>query len=114
MAPPFREVEFDIMYGEGISKEGDVLDLAADSEIIEKSGAWFAFEGERIGQGRENAKEFLKAHPDVMDKIERAVLAKHGITRIGDPLAAAPAPAPPNGAAPEEKRAPKRPDPPRA
>jgi len=101
MAPPFREVEFDIMYGEGISKEGDVLDLASEGEILEKSGAWFAFEGERIGQGRENAKEFLKAHPEVMDKIERAVLAKHGVTRVGD--APAPAPATGNGAPVDDK-----------
>jgi recombination protein RecA len=112
MAPPFREVEFDIMYGEGVSKEGDVLDLASESEIVEKSGAWFAFDGERIGQGRENAKEFLKAHPEVMEKIERAVLAKHGIVRVGDPLAAAPA-APQNGSAVDEKR-PKKPEQPRA
>jgi recombination protein RecA len=100
LAPPFREVEFDIMYGEGISKEGDVLDLASEAGIIDKSGAWFAFEGERIGQGRENAKEYLKSHPEVLDRIERAVLVKNGIHRAGDPPAAAPAPA--NG---EEKPA---------
>ena len=103
LAPPFREVEFDIMYGEGISKEGDVLDLGAEANIVEKSGAWFAFEGERIGQGRENAKEYLKAHPDVMEKIERAVLAKNGITRVGDPLAA-PATATANGTAEDKPR----------
>ena len=84
MAPPFREIEFDIMFGEGISKEGDVLDLASEANIVEKSGAWFGYEGERIGQGRENAKEFLKQHPELLDKIERAVLAKHGIARSGD------------------------------
>ena len=84
LAPPFREVEFDIMYGEGISKEGDVLDLGAEAGIVEKSGAWFAFEGERIGQGRENAKEYLKAHPDILDRVERAVLAKNGINRGGE------------------------------
>jgi recombination protein RecA len=94
MAPPFREVEFDVMYGEGISKEGDVLDLAAEAGIVDKSGAWFAFEGERIGQGRENAKEFLKANAATLEKIERAVLAKHGIARVGEPT-------PTNGA--EEK-----------
>src|SRR6266545_3458579 len=65
MAPPFREAEFDIMYGEGISKEGDLLDLAVEKRIIEKSGAWFAFGGERLGQGRENAKQFLKEHADI-------------------------------------------------
>jgi recombination protein RecA len=111
MAPPFREVEFDIMYGEGISKDGDVLDLGAEAEIVEKSGAWFAFEGERIGQGRENAKEFLKAHPEVRDKIERAVLAKHGIARVGDPIPVVAAPA--NGAT-DEKAHPKKADRPRA
>ena len=84
LAPPFREVEFDIMFGEGISKEGDVLDLATEAAIIEKSGAWFSFEGERIGQGRENAKDYLREHPAIADKMERAVLAKHGIARAGD------------------------------
>src|SRR5215813_8341007 len=88
LAPPFREVEFDIMYGEGISKEGDILDLGSEGNVIEKSGAWFAWKGERIGQGRENAKEFLKANPDVATQIERAVLEKHGIKRAGDPAAA--------------------------
>jgi recombination protein RecA len=112
MAPPFREVEFDIMFGEGLSKEGDVLDLAAEAEIVEKSGAWFAYDGERIGQGRENAKEFLKAHPEVMEKIERAVLAKAGITRSGDAHAQAAAPAPTNGATDDKPR--KKPEQPRA
>src|SRR6185436_15440693 len=70
LAPPFREVEFDIMYGTGISREGDLLDLGAENNVNEKSGAWFAFGGERIGQGRENAKEFLKSHPDVYTTIE--------------------------------------------
>src|SRR5437016_3259324 len=73
LAPPFREVEFDIMYGEGISKEGDILDLASEMNVLEKSGAWFAWKGERIGQGRENAKEFLKTNVDVANQIERAV-----------------------------------------
>src|SRR5262245_34658925 len=89
LAPPFREVEFDIMYGEGISKEGDTLDLAAELNILEKSGAWFAWKGERIGQGRENAKEFLKAHPETAKEIERAVLEKHGIVRTVDATAPA-------------------------
>src|SRR5438093_4614841 len=65
MAPPFKEVEFDILYGQGISKEGDLVDLASDSNIVDKSGAWFSFNGERIGQGRENAKQFLIEHPEV-------------------------------------------------
>jgi recombination protein RecA len=112
MAPPFREVEFDIMYGEGISKEGDVLDLAAEADIVEKSGAWFAYDGERIGQGRENAKEFLKAHPEVLDKIERAMLAKNGIVRVGDTLATQAA-APANGAQVVEEK-PRKKEQPRA
>jgi recombination protein RecA len=83
MAPPFREVEFDILYGQGISRAGDVLDLATDLNLVEKSGAWFSFSGERIGQGRENAKTYLEAHPDMMDKLEQLVLDKHGIKRGG-------------------------------
>src|SRR5436190_6366921 len=71
LAPPFREVEFDIMYGTGVSREGDLLDLASENNIIEKSGAWFAFGGERIGQGRENAKEFLHSHPEMYGTIEK-------------------------------------------
>src|ERR1700744_5286075 len=70
MAPPFREVEFDILYGHGISHSGDVIDLAVEANIIEKSGAWFSFQSERIGQGRENARTFLEAHPAMLDKIE--------------------------------------------
>ena len=81
MAPPFREVEFDIMYGEGISHEGDLVDLGAECSVVEKSGAWFGFEGERIGQGRENAKQFLRDHPDIAKKIEAKVLVHHGIKR---------------------------------
>jgi len=81
MAPPFREVEFDIMYGEGISREGDLIDLGADCNAVEKSGAWFSFEGERIGQGRENAKQFLREHPEIAKKIEAKVLAHHGVNR---------------------------------
>jgi recombination protein RecA len=81
------------MYGEGISKEGDILDLGSgEANVVEKSGAWFAWKGERIGQGRENAKEFLKANPDVAVQIERAVLEKHGIRRAGEESAAAAAP----------------------
>jgi recombination protein RecA len=81
MAPPFREVEFDILYGQGISRAGDLVDLAAELGIVEKSGAWFSFGGERIGQGRENAKAYLDQHPELMDKIEGLVLSKHGIKR---------------------------------
>jgi recombination protein RecA len=81
VAPPFREAEFDIMYGEGISREGDLLDLAVEKRIIEKSGAWFAFSGERLGQGRENAKQFLKENPSVRQAIEDRVRKELGLVR---------------------------------
>ena len=84
MAPPFREVEFDILYGQGISRSGDLIDLASDLEIVEKSGAWYSFQGERIGQGRENVKTYLDQHPELMDKLELMVLQKHDIrSRLG-------------------------------
>jgi recombination protein RecA len=81
MAPPFREVEFDILYGEGISHEGDLVDLGAECGAVEKSGAWFGFGGDRIGQGRENSKQFLREHPDVAKKIEAKILAHFGVAR---------------------------------
>src|SRR5512145_2059238 len=81
MAPPFREAEFDIMYGEGISREGDLLDLAVEKRIVEKSGAWFAYSGERLGQGRENAKQFLKDNPPVRQAIEERVRRELGLAR---------------------------------
>jgi recombination protein RecA len=90
MAPPFREVEFDILYGQGISHSGDVIDLATEDNIIEKSGAWFSFQGERIGQGRENARTYLEQHPQTLDKIESLVLAKHGIARKAGAVGGAP------------------------
>jgi recombination protein RecA len=108
MAPPFREVEFDILYGSGISHSGDVLDLASEAGIVEKSGAWFSFQGERIGQGRENARTYLEQHPDVLTRIETAVLAKHGIQREKDRPAEAAATAS-KEARPEGKRAPGKP-----
>jgi len=89
MAPPFREVEFDILYGQGISRAGDIVDLATDMNLVEKSGAWFSFQGERIGQGRENAKTYLEQHPELMDKLEQMILLKHGIKRTGAPGAPA-------------------------
>ena len=97
MAPPFREVEFDILYGEGISREGDLVDLGAECGAVEKSGAWFGFGGDRIGQGRENAKQFLRDHPDVAKKIEAKILAHYAITRDvgggpGGPAVPAPVP----------------------
>jgi recombination protein RecA len=83
MAPPFKEVEFDILYGQGISKEGDLVDLASEVNIVDKSGAWFSFNGERIGQGRENAKQFLSEHPEVYNAIEAKVLTHYNVRRIG-------------------------------
>ncbi len=76
VAPPFKQAEFDIMYGEGISKAGDILDCAVEAKLLEKAGSWYSFEGERIGQGRENVKVYLRDHPDVMDKIEDLLLDK--------------------------------------
>ena len=81
VAPPFREAEFDIMYGEGISREGDLLDLAVEKRIVEKSGAWFAYSGERLGQGRENAKQFLKENVDIRQAIESRVRKELGLVR---------------------------------
>jgi recombination protein RecA len=85
VAPPFREAEFDVMYGEGISRTGDLLDLAVDKRIVEKSGAWFAFSGERLGQGRENAKQFLKENPDIYKVIEERVRRELGLVRDAEP-----------------------------
>jgi len=96
LAPPFREVEFDIMYGEGISREGCLVDVGSDEGIIDKTGAWYSFEETRIGQGRENAKEFLKANADVASRIETKVREKHGLPPANAPLPA-PAPAAPEG-----------------
>ncbi len=79
VAPPFREAEFDVMYGEGISREGDLLDLAVDRKIVEKSGTWFAFSGERLGQGRENVKQFLRENPAIFKVIEARVRAELGL-----------------------------------
>ncbi len=81
VAPPFREAEFDIMYGEGISREGDLLDLAVEKRIVEKSGAWFAYSGDRLGQGRENAKQFLKENPEIRQTIEDRVRRDLGMVR---------------------------------
>ena len=81
VAPPFREAEFDIMFGKGISKEGDVLDLAASVGSVQKSGAWFAYGGDKIGQGRENAKAYLREHPEIMDEIEHKVRVAYGLIK---------------------------------
>src|SRR3954466_16099432 len=82
VAPPFREVEFDILYGQGISREGDLLDLAVENNLIEKSGAWFSYGGERIGQGRENSRDFLKLHPEILKDVEARLYQKFGIVRV--------------------------------
>ena len=81
VAPPFREAEFDVMYGEGISKEGDLLDLAVDRKIVDKSGTWFAFNGERLGQGRENVKQFMRDNPEVTKTIEQKVRLELGLVK---------------------------------
>ena len=85
VAPPFKQVEFDIMYGEGISKTGELVDLGVKAGVVEKSGAWYSFGDERIGQGRENAKQFLKDHPDVAQAIEDKIRAGHGLDFTASP-----------------------------
>lgn len=98
VAAPFREAEFDILYGEGISREGDVLDLAVTHNIVEKSGAWYSYSGERIGQGRENVRGFLKENRDTFQRIDTQLRQKLGITLANVPQAEVPA-VPANGAA---------------
>jgi len=82
VAPPFKEVEFDILYGEGISREGDLLDLAVEKGVVEKSGAWFSYGKERIGQGRENSRIYLKEHPDIAGEIQTQLLTVLGLLRV--------------------------------
>ena len=94
VAPPFRDAEFDIMYGEGISHEGELLDLAVKQDIVDKSGSWFSFDGERLGQGRENAKQFLRENAEYHARIDEAVRESLG---LGIPKAAAPVSGPSNG-----------------
>ena len=89
VAPPFREAEFDILYGEGISKEGDLLDLGVDHKIIEKSGAWYAIDGERMGQGRENARQFLKDNKDIRQEVENRLRQGLGLPVLEDAAVAA-------------------------
>jgi recombination protein RecA len=84
VAPPFRQCEFDIMYGLGISKEGSLLDVGVDMEMVKKSGAWFTYEGEQLGQGRENARQFLIEHADVAQEIEHKVREAVGLTAFGE------------------------------
>jgi len=88
MAPPFRVVEFDIMYGEGVSKVGELVDLGVAANIVEKSGAWFSYSGQRIGQGRENAKNFLRENKDMAEQIERAIRENSG--QVGEKMMIAP------------------------
>jgi recombination protein RecA len=83
MAPPFREVEFDILYGQGVSRSGEVVDMASDANIIQKSGAWFSMDGERIGQGRDNARTYLEQHPALMEKVVTKVMEHNGLKRGG-------------------------------
>ncbi len=99
LAPPFREAEFDIVYGEGISKEGDLVDLGVAQNIIEKSGAWYSYQNERIGQGRDNAKQFLRDNPDIRKKIDLELRKALGMIRADVPAAPAPPPAPQPAAA---------------
>lgn len=82
MAPPFTKTEFDLMYGEGISEEGDTLDLAVTANLVDKSGAWFSYNGERMGQGRDQAKQFLKEHPEVKIELRQKILSSHGIGQL--------------------------------
>ena len=88
MAPPFKVVDFDIMYGEGMSKRGELIDLGVQAGVVEKSGSWFSYEGQRIGQGRENAKAYLREHADVGEAIERAIRANAGL--VAEAMMAAP------------------------
>ena len=84
IAPPFKEAEFDIMFGKGISREGDILDLAVKCDLVSKSGAWFAYNGDKIGQGRENAKTYLSEHPEIMEELEQNIRAHYHIGAEGD------------------------------
>src|SRR5438876_8928678 len=104
VAPPFRECEFDIMYGEGISREGDVLDLAVAQRVIDKSGAWFSYKGERLGQGRENSKQTLKDNPEVLKRIENDVKRALGLPVREETAEAAPAEQKKAAAATAEKK----------
>ncbi len=104
VAPPFKEAEFDILYGTGISREGELIDIGSEWNIVEKSGAWYSVDGERIGQGRENAKEFLRDHPEIAQQIEAKVRARAGIAPI-TPVDAATAPEQPKSDAKRGSRA---------
>ena len=83
VAPPFQNCEFDILYNEGISKEGELIDMGVEHKIVDKSGAWYSYNGERIGQGRDNVREFLREHPETADEIETLVRGKMGLKAVG-------------------------------
>jgi len=85
VAAPFREAEVDILYGQGVSREGDLIDLGVTHNVVEKSGSWFSFGGERIGQGRENARDFLKLHPEMLKDVESKLYEKFGVARPDQP-----------------------------
>lgn len=87
MAPPFKTAEFDVLYGEGISREGSVLDMALETGIVKKSGSWFTYEGDQLGQGRENVRKFLKDNPGVVDEIEHKVKVSYGLIAGEDEFA---------------------------
>ena len=115
IAPPFRTAEFDVMYGTGISRTGELLDIAVQLEIVQKSGAWFSYNGERIGQGRDKSKEYLATHPEVAGEIEG--LVRENVSKLYDngpakggvkPVEAPPLPAAPAEAAPAPKKAPSK------
>lgn len=111
LAPPFREIEFDISYGEGISREGLLVDMGVEANVVDKSGAWLSYKGERVGQGRENAKLFLREHPETAKRIEDEILVKHGVRGAaeGEEGEAKPEPAPKIDIVPSPKAGPKQP-----
>jgi len=84
VAPPFKQAEFDILYGEGISREGEIVDLGVAAQVLEKSGSWYAYNGEKIGQGKDNAREFLRENPDMAREIENKVRAAMGVPLLPD------------------------------
>ncbi len=90
VAPPFKEAEFDILYGVGISREGELLDIGTDRGLVEKSGAWYSYEGDRIGQGRENAKDFLRDHPEIADRLDHQIREQLGLVDADPAMAASP------------------------
>jgi recombination protein RecA len=109
VAPPFRQCEFDIIYGQGISKEGSLLDVGVDLEIVKKSGAWFTYEGDQLGQGRENSRQFLSEHAEMAGEIERRIREAVGLTAFGDGDGNAPVTVVPDVVVTEEPPPPSKP-----